>query len=51
MSEIWQGDKLKEYRKYHLRGEYHKIPVYKNCDIWKTYPDIFFNWQKNKHGK
>lgn len=51
MSEIWQGDKLKEYRKYHLRGEYHKIPVCKNCDIWKTYPDIFFNWQKNKHGK
>lgn len=51
MSEIWQGDTLKKYREYHLNGEYYKIPVCKNCDIWKTYPDIFFKWQKNKTKK
>lgn len=48
LSEIWQNNILKKYRKYHLSGEYHKIPVCKNCDIWKTYPDIFFKWQKRK---
>lgn len=46
LAEIWQSDVLKKYREYHLRGEYHKIPVCKNCDVWKTYPDIFFKWQK-----
>lgn len=51
ISEMWRSDILKKYREYHLNGEYHKIPVCKNCDIWKTYPDIFFKWQKNKTDK
>ncbi|NUQ57066.1 MAG: SPASM domain-containing protein [Candidatus Paceibacter sp.] len=46
LTEIWQSDALKKYREYHLRGEYQKIPVCKNCDVWKTYPDVFFKWQK-----
>lgn len=46
LSEIWQGDTLKKYREYHLRGEYYKIPICKDCDVWDIYPDIFFKWQK-----
>jgi radical SAM protein with 4Fe4S-binding SPASM domain len=46
ISEIWNGEKLKKYRKYHLKGEYGKIPLCKKCNGWSTYPDMFFNWQK-----
>jgi len=46
LCEIWRGKKLKQYRDYHLKGQYDKIPVCKNCDVWTTYPDIFFEWQK-----
>jgi radical SAM protein with 4Fe4S-binding SPASM domain len=44
--EIWQSETMKKYRKYHLAGEYDKIPACKNCDVWNFYPDIFFKWQK-----
>mgnify|MGYP001572631586 CR=1 FL=1 len=44
--EIWNGDALKKYRKYHLSGQYDKISACKNCDVWDIYPDIFFDWQK-----
>ncbi len=47
LSEIWQNEKIKEYRRLHLRGEFHKIPLCKNCDVWRIYPDIFFEWQKD----
>ncbi|MFH1966734.1 MAG: radical SAM protein [Patescibacteria group bacterium] len=46
LHKIWNGEKLKQYRDYHLRGKYDKIPVCKNCDVWTTYPDIFFEYQK-----
>jgi len=46
LREIWNGEKLKQYRDYHLNGQYDKIPVCKNCDVWTTYPDIFFKQQK-----
>jgi radical SAM protein with 4Fe4S-binding SPASM domain len=47
--EIWTGDKIKQYRKLHLEGKYDMIPVCKNCDVWNTYSDLFFDWQKNKN--
>lgn len=43
---IWNGEKIKKYRQYHLAGQYDKITLCKNCDVWQTYPDIFFKWQK-----
>lgn len=46
VSKIWKGENILKYRNYHLKGEYDKIPLCKNCDVWKTYPDIFFKWQK-----
>lgn len=46
ISDIWKGKNILKYREYHLKGEYDKIPLCKNCDVWKTYPDIFFKWQK-----
>lgn len=44
MAEAWQ--KLNGVREAHLRGEYSGICA--NCDSWKTYPDLFFNFQKGK---
>lgn len=44
--QIWNSQKIKEYRKYHLKGEYDEIPLCSGCDVWTMYEDIFFNWQK-----
>lgn len=46
LSEIWKSEKLQKYREHHLKGEYDKINLCKNCDVWQTYPDIFFKNQK-----
>jgi len=48
---IWQGEAMQKYRQYHLRGEYYKIPICRDCDVWQIYPDIFFKWQKRKNDK
>lgn len=48
LSEIWQSEKLKKYREYHLHGQYDKITLCKDCNVWSSYPDIFFNYQKKK---
>lgn len=44
--ELWAGSLLRQLREYHLRGEYEKIPLCAGCNVWATYPDIFFAWQK-----
>lgn len=49
VSEIWKGERLQKYRQYHLAGRYDKISLCKNCNVWKTYPDIFFKSQKNEN--
>lgn len=46
VSNIWRSEMLRSYRLYHLNGQYEKIPLCKDCDVWSTYPDIFFSWQK-----
>lgn len=48
LSDIWKGEKLKKYREYHLSGQYDKIPLCKDCNVWSSYPDIFFKRQKKK---
>lgn len=48
IAEIWQSEKIKEFRQLHLNGNYEKIELCRNCDVWQTYPDIFFLWQKLK---
>jgi radical SAM protein with 4Fe4S-binding SPASM domain len=48
LAEIWQGNLLRQFRLYHLQAEYNEIPLCRNCDVWSTYPDIFFRWQKAK---
>jgi MoaA/NifB/PqqE/SkfB family radical SAM enzyme len=37
--------RLDAVRSSHMRGEYSGIC--KNCDVWKSYPDLFFKWQKS----
>jgi len=46
MHQIWNSEKIKQYRQYHLKGLYEKVPLCEKCDVWTMYEDIFFNWQK-----
>lgn len=46
LADIWQGPRIRELRKYHLLGEYDKIPLCAKCNVWTLYPDIFFKAQK-----
>jgi len=32
IKEIWEGEKLKEIRKLHLKGKFYQIPTCRNCD-------------------
>lgn len=43
INESWQ--RVEKVRKSQLRGEYEGIC--KNCDVWKSYPDIFFGFQRS----
>lgn len=51
IAEIWQGEKMDELRRLHLSGEYTQIELCRDCNVWQTYPDIFFEWQKTKKAK
>lgn len=46
LSDIWQGKKLKNYRRLHLQGKHNQMPVCDKCNYWYWWPDIFLN--KNK---
>ena len=46
LARIWNGSRMKEFRKLHLDGLSHTIPICEKCEIWSEYPDIFFSWQK-----
>ncbi|MDP2947018.1 MAG: radical SAM protein [Nanoarchaeota archaeon] len=46
LAEIWQGEKLKNYRKIHLQGKYNQLPVCDKCNYWSWWPDIFFDKYK-----
>lgn len=46
LSTIWQNELINKYRQLHLKSNYKVIPLCDKCDVWNTYPDIFFNWQK-----
>lgn len=48
IAEIWQSKEIKELRQLHLSGSYANIDLCRSCDVWQTYPDIFFEWQKTK---
>jgi radical SAM protein with 4Fe4S-binding SPASM domain len=48
LAEIWQSDKIKQYRQYHLSGNYDKIPLCRNCNYWRETPNFFFRWQYRK---
>lgn len=39
----WRSSKLTQIRQSHLAGNYKGICD--NCDVWKSYPDIFYSWQ------
>ena len=45
VAEVWQGERLKQIRDSHLTGKFSGIC--QTCDVWKQYPDLFFNWQKH----
>ena len=44
IAEVWKGKQISEIRRSHLQSEYRGICT--NCDVWKTYPDSFFGFQK-----
>lgn len=44
IQKAWTGARLKSIRESHLEGKYGGIC--ENCDVYKSYPDIFFSWQK-----
>lgn len=51
LADIWQGNRLKELRRTHLRGEYNRIPLCEKCNVWTIYPDLFFGFQKKTNKK
>jgi len=44
LASAWKGATLKRVREQHLKGVY-EGPC-KTCDVWKTYPDLWFSWQR-----
>ncbi len=48
VASIWQGKQLASVRESHLKGEYKGIC--EKCDVWKSFPDLFFQWQKRSSG-
>ncbi|MAF13887.1 MAG: hypothetical protein CMI53_03270 [Parcubacteria group bacterium] len=46
INEIWNSRKIKEFRKLHLSGQYDKMSLCKNCNVWSEYNDFFFKHQK-----
>lgn len=46
LRDFWNGDRLGQIRESHMKGEYKGLCA--TCNVWKTYPDIFFDFQK-KH--
>ena len=44
LGNVWSNDRLNSIREGHLKGEYKGLC--KNCNVWKTYPDMFFSFQK-----
>ena len=47
LASYWRSESLKRNRDGHKKGQY--LGICKTCDVWKTYPDIFFGWQKHSH--
>lgn len=43
VGQAWK--QMSKVRAAHLRGEYSGICA--TCDVWKSYPDIWFPWQKS----
>ncbi len=46
---FWSSLHLKKIRESHMKGEYKGLC--KDCNVWKTYPDIFFEFQKKENHK
>ncbi|MBU1125903.1 MAG: radical SAM protein [Candidatus Omnitrophica bacterium] len=49
-SRIWQGEKIRRYRQYHLTGEYQKIALCDKCTFWSERPNFWFSWQYKRSG-
>ena len=45
ITEAWNSEKMNKIRNSHLEGKYEGIC--KTCDVWKSYPDGFFDFQKS----
>ena len=44
LGSFWRGDRLGGIRASHLKNEYKGLCG--SCNVWKTYPDMFFDFQK-----
>ena len=43
VAEAWKSGKIRKIRESHLARRYEGIC--KNCDVWKSTPDLFYSWQ------
>lgn len=41
--DIWASEKIRLYRKYHLDGQYGKIPICQRCNVWASRPEFIIN--------
>jgi len=48
LADIWNSDKIKQYREWHLAGEWDRIQICRDCNYWQEVPDLFYSWQKRK---
>lgn len=39
---IYSGDKIKDMRGKHLNGKWDEIPECSRCDLWYSYPNVWF---------
>ena len=44
LAQVWKSRRMEEIRQGHLKGEFKGLC--KNCNVWKTYSDMFFSFQK-----
>ena len=44
LAKIWQSEKIKQYRIYHLNKEYANIPICGDCNYWQETPNFWFPW-------
>ena len=43
--EVWNSETIRKYRAYHMAGEFDKIPICADCNVWASRPRFCFSDQ------